>query len=320
MSWEKKDQPVESVDTPIKEAATPVKPKRRGRPKKVQAEAPATPVEPMPVEPALDESHTETNVHRGRYRFAAWIGLVVILLAIIGTISIVWLGIKLIGDATDNTDLMNELHDFSVPVSYYQPTAFDDLEDADSDQLLLAAIYKITKAEEVRQLREGTGEFSYKLDSEARLIIPTEEITAAYRALFGTDAEPTFNTIGSDKQAYAQFLYDEKEACMHVPWIYSSSSSLYTTVAEDIRMRGKTARVRIGYVLVSTLGFDDFGDQLEPQPENAEYFQWFVFEQNEQKEWHLVAVEDEKTDADATTVSTTTTTTTATTTTTTKKK
>lgn len=315
MATEKDAQAVEATDAVIKEE----KPKRRGRPKKVTP-APETVEVPVPAEPALDEQHTEQNVHRGRYRFAAWIGLIVIMFAIIGVVSVVFLGIRLIGNATDHTDLMQDLHDFSVPVSYYQPTAFEEISEADSDQLLLAAIYKLTKAEEVRQLREGTGEFSYKLDSEARLLISTEEITAAYRTLFGKNAQPVFNTIGSDKQAYAQFLYDEKEACMHVPWIYSASSSLYETVPADIKLRGKTARVRIGYVLESTLGFDDFGNQLPPQPENAAFFQWFTFEQDEQKNWFLVAVETEETEGDSTTVSTTSTTTTATTTATTKKK
>lgn len=323
MSWEKKDQPVEQpVDETITEevAVEQPAPKRRGRPRKAK-EAPAAvaeqPAEPQELQPQLDTDHNVSGVHRGRYRFAAWIGLVVILFAIIGVIAVVVLGVNLIRNATDQTDLMTELHDFAYPISYYQPTAFDELEEADSDKLLLAAVYKITKAEEVRQLRENTGEFSYDLDEEARLIIPTETITKAYKTLFGQDAEPVFNTIGSDSQSYAQFFYDKENNCMHVPWIYSTSSSLYVTVADDIRLRSNTARVRIGYVLQTALGYDDFGNRLQPTAEQASYFQWYVFQQDAEDNWYLIAVEGEPTAGDSTTVSTTTTTTTGSTTTTT---
>ena len=319
MPWKKKDQPVEqTVDEAITEdpvAAEPA-PKRRGRPRKAkETPAPEQPAEPQ--EPELDVERAVESVHRGRYRFAAWIGLVVILFAIIGMISVVVLGVNLIRNATDHTELMNELHDFAYPISYYQPTAFDELEEADSDKLLLAAVYKITKAEEVRQLRENTGEFSYELDEEARLIIPTETITEAYKTLFGKDAEPVFNTIGSDSQSYAQFFYDAENNCMHVPWIYSTSSSLYVTVADDITLRSNTARVRIGYVLHTALGYDDFGNRLQPTAKQASYFQWYVFQQDAEDNWYLTAVENEATAGDSTTVSTTTTTTTGSTTTTT---
>lgn len=317
MPWEKKDQPVEQpadetiTDEPV---TTEPAPKRRGRPRKVKdtpAETPAVPtVAEQESEPVLDKRHNVTGVHRGRYRLAAWIGLVVMLFAIIGVISVVILGIRLIRNATDHTDLMNELHDFAYPITYYQPTAFDELDEADSDKLLLAAVYKVSKAEEVRQLRENTGEFNYELDDEARLLIPTSEITEAYKTLFGEDATPVFNTIGSDSQTYAQFAYDEENDCMHVPWIYSASSSLYVTVADDIELRSDTARVRIGYVLETALGYDDFGNRLEPTAGQASYFQWYVFQQDSSDHWHLIAVENEPTAGDSTTVSTTTTTTT----------
>ena len=319
MSWEKKDQPVEQpVDETISEETVTEQPapKRRGRPRKAKA----TPAAEQPAEPQeteLDAERAVEGVHRGRYRFAAWIGLIVILFAIIGVISMVVLGVNLIRNASDHTELMNELHDLAYPISYYQPTAFDELADADSDKLLLAAVYKITKAEEVRQLRENTGEFSYELDAEARLIIPTETITKAYKTLFGKDAEPVFNTIGSDSQSYAQFFYDKENNCMHVPWIYSTSSSLYVTVADDITLRSNTARVRIGYVLQTALGYDDFGNRLQPTAEQASYFQWYVFQQDAEDNWYLIGVENEATAGDSTTVSTTTTTTTTGSTTTT---
>ncbi len=321
MPWEKKDQPVEQpVDETITEesvAAEPA-PKRRGRPRKAR-KSPAVIDEQAAElpEPELDVERAVEDVHRGRYRFAAWIGLVVILFAIIGVLSVVVVGVNLIRNATDHTELMNELHDFAYPVSYYQPTAFDELAEADSDKLLLAAMFKITKAEEVRQLRENTGEFSYELDEEARLIIPTATITEAYKTLFGKAAEPVFNTIGSDSQSYAQFFYDKENHCMHVPWIYSTSSSLYVTVPDDITLRSNTARVRVGYVLQTALGYDDFGNRLQPTAEQASYFQWFVFEQDAEDNWYLIAVENEATAGDSTTVTTTTTTTTGSTTTTT---
>ena len=309
MPWKKKDTPVTepaiTEEQPVAAEApaeptveTPAPRKRRGRPPKAKAaeEVVAEPVIPQPTEPEMDAHHTVSGVNRGRYRFAAWIGLTVILLAIVGLISIIVLGVNLIRNAMDNTDLMNALHDQAYPLTYHQPEEFDSTKDADQALLLRAACFSIVKKEEVRQMRESGENFTekYKTDEYARYIVSASEVTAEYQRLFGKAAKPTFQNIGSDNQKYAQFEYDKEKNCMYLPGPYVTSTSAYETLADDIRLRGDTARVRIGYVLKSNLEYDDLGRQLDPTAEMAEFFQWFVFEQAEDGSWHITAVETEQ--------------------------
>lgn len=306
MPWKKKDTPVDepvisdrqaepvemTTEAPVEETPAPCK--RRGRPPKAQP-AEEIPAEPELTEPEMDANHTVSGVNRGRYRFAAWVGLTVILLAIVGLISIVVLGVNLIRNAMDNTDLMNELHDQAYPLSYYQPAEFTSAEQADQALLLRAACFSIVKKEEVRQLRESGESYTekYKTDECARYIVSASEITKEYQRLFGKDAKPAFQNIGSDNQKYAQFEYDKEKNCMYLPGPYVTSTSAYETLADDIRVQGNTARVRIGYVLKTNLQIDDLGRQLDPTADMAEFFQWYVFEQGEDDSWHLVAVENE---------------------------
>ncbi len=306
MPWKKKDtlvtepaiteeQPT-TIETPVEESHTPRK--RRGRPPmaKPAEETVSEPVVEQPVEPEMDAHHTVSGVNRGRYRFAAWVGLTVILLAIVGLISIIVLGVNLIRNAMDNTELMHALHDQAYPITYHQPEEFDSTEKADQALLLRAACFSLVKKEEVRQMRETGENFTekYPTDEYARYIVSASEVTAEYQRLFGKDAKPTFQNIGSDNQKYAQFEYDKEKNCMHLPGPYVTATSAYETLADDIQLRGGTARVRIGYVLKSNLEYDDLGRQLDPTADMAEFFQWFVFEQAEDENWHLIAVENEQ--------------------------
>ena len=308
MPWKKKDTSVEQPtipDTVTEQPAAPAEPlpqpadetpapkKRRGRPPKVQAPAEPTVEAETASEPDIDPHHTEAAARRGRYRFAAWVGLTVILLAVFGFISLMVLGVNLVKNAFDNSELMEELHVRAYPIIYHQPDEFDSPDEADQALLLRAACFSVVKKEEVRQLREaGEGYVEkYKTDEYARYIVSATEVTAAYKQLFGEDATPTLQTIGSDNQKYAQFEYDKANNCMYLPGSYATATSAYETVADGLRLRGDVAYLRIGYVLKTKLEIDDLGRQIDPTADQAEFFQTFVFERTADEQWILTAVQ-----------------------------
>ena len=232
---------------------------------------------------------TSRGTRRGRYRMAAMLGLAVLFFAIIGLIATAFLGVQLVTKATDRTDLMNELTEVAAPLIEYQPTAFDSLDKADQAVLLQAAIFRITEAERIRQLREGTDTYAYDRDDYGRIILSLKEVNESFATLFGKDAAPHHQTLGKESGVAYTFEYDKTNACYHVP--VSISSSLYTTLTDQIEVRGKETRIRVGYALVSKLGYDNRGHQLEPTAADVDHYQWFSFTQEDGR-WIITAVSD----------------------------
>ena len=234
---------------------------------------------------------TSRGTRRGQRRFAAWLGLIVLFLAILGVISLGALSVKLVQKASDHSDLMIELRDLAAPLIEYQPAAFDSLEEADDATLLQAAIFRVTEAERIRQLQEKTDTYNYETDDYGRLIIPVEEINASFVALFGDKLTPNHQTLGKDSGVAYTFEYDKANACYYVP--FSFFSSLYTTSADAIRLNGDEAQVRINYALTKNLPVDKYGDTLPPDSTTIEYSQWFTFSENNNV-WTITKVEDIK--------------------------
>ena len=235
--------------------------------------------------------HTSRGTRRGQRRFAALTGLIVLFLAIVGVVSLVFLSVKLVQKATDHTDLMIELRDLAAPLIEYQPTAFDSVEEADDETLLQAAIFRVTEAERIRQLREKTDTYNYETDDYGRLILPVEEINASFAALFGNTVSPHHQTLGEENGVAYTFEYDKANACYYVP--VSISSSLYTTKTDAIRLRGGEAQIRINYALTGNLPVDAYGNTVEPDSSTTEYAQWFSFTETDAG-WAICAVTDIK--------------------------
>ena len=232
---------------------------------------------------------TSRGTRRGRYRMAAMLGLAVLFFAIVGVIAAMFLGVELITKATDRTDLMNELADVAAPLIEYQPTAFDSIDKADQAVLLQAAIFRITEAERIRQLREGTDTYAYERDDYGRIILSLKEVNESFATLFGKDATPHHQTLGKESGVAYTFEYDKANACYHVP--VSISSSLYVTLTDQADVRGNVTRLRVGYALASKLDYDNHGRQLAPTAADVDYYQWFSFTREDGR-WIITAVSD----------------------------
>ncbi len=234
---------------------------------------------------------TSRGTRRGQRRFAALLGLIVIFLAAVGVVALVFLSVGLIQKASDHSDLMVELRDLAAPLIEYQPAAFDSVEEADDTILLQAAIFRVTEAERIRQLREKTDTYNYETDDYGRLILPIEEINLSFKAMFGDTITPNHQTLGEEGGVAYTFEYDKANACYYVP--VSVSSSLYTTKADSIKLHGTEARVRINYALTGNLPVDSYGNVMEPDSTTTEYSQWFTFKETHDG-WILTAVSDAK--------------------------
>ena len=198
-------------------------------------------------------------------------------------------------------ELRTEMEDFLEPVLVYDLPSFSSVSEAGSnsllsDDLLLSAIWPITRREVVRQQQAQIAGESYTspypVDDLGRMMVPVSEVDASYAALFGADAIPQHHTIGDNEEnAYAAYLYDPDAACYHVPAYFQSSQ--YETFLDTIRRKGDTITVRVGYVEAISIGIDDKGDPLPLTADMADHFALFTVEKTEDG-YRLVSVEQEE--------------------------
>ena len=265
----------------------------------IQTDVPAAqPIfEPAETRPIVADSYrsplryTEKGRRRGRYRSAALVGFIELILAVIGIIALASLGIRAIQKANDDTELRAELEDFLTPIVQYNPSAFTDVNETQQDSLLLAAVWRITEAERIRQLQENSSVSKYEMDDLGRMLISVKEVEESYAFLFGTTAKPYHHTIG-DKGMSFTVEYDEEAGLYHIPTF--SSSSIYVAVTDKLTKKGDTVTVRIGYVLYSKIGYDSKGNKIDPTAKQAEYFQYYKVQRVGESGWKLLSVTDEE--------------------------
>lgn len=211
-----------------------------------------------------------------------------LLLAATGVVALVIFGVQAIQKSQDDTALREELMDFLNPVIQFIPDPFEDVNDDPQDSLMLAAIWKLTDAERIRQIREKDDESIYPIDDEGFMLIPLKTVTDSYASLYGKDAVPQLKSIG-EPDTFMYYEYDAENQTYRVP--FSVSNSAYTPVLDTLKKKGDRYSLRIGYVSAENIGIDEKGNLVDPTPDQADFFQIFHVQKNGEG-WMLTAVED----------------------------
>lgn len=207
---------------------------------------------------------------RGRYKWAAPVGFIMSLLAIIGVVAVVATGFGFVRDLMDDSDLREEIYYFLQPLTTYNPVPeFETVNEDDYDELMRAAVWRITEAERVRMLREKDDNTIYDLDGNGRLIVAVSEVEASYRYLFGNEAVLKHRTLGEDDVEYS-----ESNDCYYIP--FSFTNVLHQPVIDSITRNGADYQVRVAYVSINDLEVDEHGNTVDPTPDMADYAQIFV--------------------------------------------
>ena len=237
------------------------------------------------VEPIAETTPVRVKRHR-RIRYAAPLGFLVLLFALIGVISVIVTAIGWIVQANDDTALREELYTFLDPVMQFCPSEFESVETTeDTDPLLLAAVYRVSEAERIRQLRERDEECAYPVEeTQYRMIVPQTTIEESYRYLFG-DAAITHRTIGDVE-------YKTDNSCYYVPM--SINTSGYTPVLGKITHKRDVYTVQVAYVSNADIQYDERGNSIAPTVDMAKYSQWYTVRANENGGWTLLSVSANK--------------------------
>ncbi len=251
----------------------------------VQEEIITTP-EPAPT--TVKAPKKRKKKRRGQHRYAAPLGFLVLLFAVIGVISTVIGGVKLIIRSNDDTALREELSLFLDPVMQMCPTPFEDAGDAEEqDTLVMSAIYKIAETERIRQLREKDDTCVYDLEETMwRMIVPQADVEASFATLFGDETIRGHKTVGEAE-------YDAKNKCYYVPLTLSTSGNL--PVLDTIKEKDDVYTVRIAYVSGADVQIDERGNVVPPTADMSKYAQRFAVRRNDDDSWTLVSVTAEDT-------------------------
>ena len=293
--WKKVENKVGTPAEAPEEQDTSAAPEEPGREMASTLDVEFPDAEPA-AEPAPALSPRRYNAsgrRRGRTRYAAPLGLLVTLLALVGVAAIIWLGVYGIRRATDDTAIKTEIFDFITPLVENAPvTAFTDVNESQQDALILSAIWKVTNAESIRMQREGddVSQYAQTSDGTGRIVLPLDVFQQAYTELYGPDATPNLHTIGEEDGSFS-YKYVPEENCYYVPM--APSNSRYETVADTLTKKGRQYTLRVCFVPVTSIGIDEKGNPIEPTPDMAEYAQLYTVERLEDDAWKIVAVADE---------------------------
>ena len=210
---------------------------------------------------------------RGKVRYAAPLGFLVLFLALIGCISVLTSAVRLVTRWNDDTPLREELYTYLEPVMQFCPSDFESVETAkDSDSLLLAAAYRVTEAERIRQLREKDENCTYPFEeTQHRMIVPQEVVEKSYAALFG-NAKLSHRTVGN-----TEYVADKKS--YYIPLTLNTSG--YTPLLGRIKEKKDTYTVKVAYVSNNDIQYDERGNAIEPTEKMAKYTQWYTVERTD---------------------------------------
>ena len=205
---------------------------------------------------------------RGKYAYAAPLGMFISLLSIIGVVAIIMTGIGVVRNATDPTQLSEEIYYFLEPLLMYSPTPFEGVAE-EQDAFLNAAAYRVMQEEQIRMLREKDETCAYPVDDSGRIAVPVEEVVTAYQILFGADATLTHRSIEE-----SSLTYSEADGCYYVP--FETLNNGARPVIDYVKRSMKTCEIRIGFVPQTDIGLDEHGNEVEPTVEMATYFQTYT--------------------------------------------
>ena len=224
--------------------------------------------------------YNKNGKRRGKYAYAAPLGVLVSFLAVVGVAALILVGVFSIRAATDVSYMEEELFYFLEPVLVYTPASFDSAADTQQDAFLNAAAYRVMQAEQIRMLREGDETCQYPVDDNGRIAVPVEEVEASYKVLFGPDAVLTHRSTEGNVE------YSEADACYYVPFEIPATG--YIPFIVSMKRTLSTYEIRLGFVQNADIQLDQYGNEMAPTEEQAAFFQTYTLQRDKENETYFI--------------------------------
>lgn len=192
---------------------------------------------------------------RKKNKYAFPIGVIAMLLAIIGAISVIKFGINTVKSITDNTAKKLEYEEFLTPVVMFDPDPFDDLTQAEVPQLVNSAVWALLKSD------KGTESYAY---SDGGIIVPQEDIEKYFNLLFGKEIDISSMHSSIDMSDY-DITYDPALKSYVLP--ITGIDSAYAPKVYDINKQGSSVVLTVGYIGAKAWAQNENGEMTVPDPD-----------------------------------------------------
>lgn len=190
-----------------------------------------------PVEELRLEEAPASKKRRGavfKRRFYMVLGAFVLIMSVVGFVSTVSFGVRLVKDVVNNTALKTELASFIYPLVVIDPPPFDDKEQLQNSTVLTAAIWNIMLSEEKKSRYTAEG---------GMIAIPAIDVEASAAELFGKGFSYEHQSLGDVEMFFA---YDADTKSYTAP--VSPRYLPYSPRVVDLSETGDIFRLTVDYI------------------------------------------------------------------------
>ena len=204
----------------------------------------------------LREKFAKQQKERKRKNFGFFIGFLVVVFSLIGFAGCIFAGVNFITQKNEEKSRseFSSYETFFIPVAAVDPTTFDDVSSAKSEELIEIAVWSIIGSDLEPE------KYVY---TDKELIIPAGEIEAAFIKYFGTSVIISHKSVTG--YGY-EFSYNSDENAYYIP--LTAIEPLYTPVVTDREVKGDTEIITVGLINTSAWKQDSkTGDISRPDPD-----------------------------------------------------
>lgn len=176
---------------------------------------------------------------RKKNKLAFPVGVIAIILAIIGLVTVVNFSIDTVKNLTDRTADKKKYEEMLKPVVMFDPDPFDDLTQADVSQLLNSAVWALLMSE------DGAGKYPYSESEPFGFVVPQADIEKYFVNLFGTEIDIASMHSSIDMSDY-DITYDAALKSYILP--ITGVESAYTPKVYTIEEQGSSLILSVGYI------------------------------------------------------------------------
>lgn len=188
-------------------------------------------------------------------RWALPLGIVTVIFALVGVISVIILSIGGISKLADNNEKFSEYEKFLSPVVMNDPDPFDDISKADMSQLLDATIWALMNSD------IDPDQYEYAEGDVSGLVVPQKDVEKYFKKLFGSDVKPVHTTIEGGTYT---FTYDETRKAYIVPLTGVLPIYIPRVINQD--KKGDSVILTVGYISGDAWDQDERGNYIAPEP------------------------------------------------------
>ena len=182
------------------------------------------------------------------------VGLMILLLAFVGVVSLVMTAGDKISKSIDerNAERYSGYEEFIAPVIMNDPDTFDDITLADSGQLLSIAIWSVLDS------NPEPDKYEYTDDG---MLIPQVEVEEKFISLFGSEVKIIHTNVDGGG---IDFRYSEKKKAYLIP--ITGITPIYTPRVTDVKEKSSSIELTVGYLHSSDWQQDSKGNMIAPEP------------------------------------------------------